>query len=189
MIRAGPQGRSEGRPIPCPHFPPDTGPHRRGADLSQMGPVRLQHRAHRGRCCGGVSLRNRLGGSVPGAPALGHSFPSPGRRGHRPALPLERDGAGPGHQSGADGGPGGRAHPSAHRPLIFLSTILTHLVGGSAGREGPPSSWGAPSGPGWAERSTWMRRTAGSWSCAACPPPSPGCSAPPSPPPSSPWRW
>ena len=102
-----------------PAFSPDTGPHRRGADLSQMGPVRLQHRAHRGRCCGGVSLRNRLGGSVPGAPALGHSFPSPGRRGHRPALPLERDGAGPGHQSGADGGPG-RPSPSVCAPPPHL---------------------------------------------------------------------
>ena len=34
-------------------------------------------------------------------------------------------------------------------PLIFLSTILTHLVGGSAGREGAALQLGAPSGPGW----------------------------------------
>ena len=61
-------------------------------------------------------------------------------------------------------------------PLIFLATILTHLVGGSAGR--PPCSWAAPWGPGWAGGSGWMRRTGGSWLCAACPQPSRPCSAP-----------
>ena len=46
-------------------------------------------------------------------------------------------------------------------PLIFLSTILTHLVGGSAGREGRPFSWAAPWRPGWGGRSAWTPRTAG----------------------------
>ena len=50
-------------------------------------------------------------------------------------------------------------------PLIFVATILTHLTGGSAGREGGcPSAGGAPWGPGSAGSSTWTPRTAGSWS-------------------------
>ena len=46
-------------------------------------------------------------------------------------------------------------------PLIFLSTILTHLVGGSAGRE--PFSWAPPCPPTQAASWAWMSSTAGSW--------------------------
>lgn len=46
-------------------------------------------------------------------------------------------------------------------PLIFLSTIVTHLVGGSAGREGAALQLGGSLAAWVGRRSAWMPRTAG----------------------------
>ena len=63
-------------------------------------------------------------------------------------------------------------------PLIFTSTIVTHMVGGSAGREGAALQLGGSWLLTLAVWSIWTVRITGSWSCAACPPPSPPCLVP-----------
>ena len=65
-------------------------------------------------------------------------------------------------------------------PAIFLGTVLTHLCGGSAGRQG------AASAGTWAPCSISRITTAAPLPSAAWPPFSRPCSAPPSPLPSSP---
>ena len=57
--------------------------------------------------------------------------------------------------------------PLALAPLIFISTVITHLCGGSAGREGAACSWEAPSALRSAACFTWMKRISISSSCAA----------------------
>ena len=69
--------------------------------------------------------------------------------------------------------------PLRTAPLVFLSTIITHLVGGSSGREGLSSRSAALFPPPLAAGCTWMTRTAVSSPCAACRRPSPRSSATP----------
>ena len=109
---------------------------------------------------------HRLGGGAAGRAPLDLVFSPPGRYRYCAAVPPERDGEGPGHQSGAHRGAGGRAHASAHRPTD-LCGHHPHPPGGGlrrAGGGGPPAGglrWGAPWGPGWAGWCIWTPRTGG----------------------------
>ena len=71
-------------------------------------------------------------------------------------------------------------------PAIFLGTVLTHLCGGSAGREGAALQMGGSIGWNVGTRSISRITTAAPPPSAAWPPFSRPCSAPPSPLPSSP---
>lgn len=53
--------------------------------------------------------------------------------------------------------------PARMAPLIFVSTILTHLCGGSAGREGAASSLAGVWGSFWGTSCALKRKTAISW--------------------------
>lgn len=52
-------------------------------------------------------------------------------------------------------------HPLRLRtaPLIFVSTVITHLFGGSSGREGAALQIGGSMARGWPTGSTWTRRS------------------------------
>lgn len=51
-------------------------------------------------------------------------------------------------------------------PLIFISTFLTHLFGGSSGREGAALQMGGASLPKWDAGCVWTKRTSALSSCA-----------------------
>lgn len=56
--------------------------------------------------------------------------------------------------------------PFRSAPLIFVSTILTHFAGGSAGREGAAIQLGGSSAISLEAGFTSMKKTIMSWSCA-----------------------
>ena len=69
--------------------------------------------------------------------------------------------------------------PLRTAPLVFVSSIITHLVGALPAARVPFSKSAVPSRPPLGGSCIWMKRTAVLSPCAACRPPLPPCSAPP----------